>query len=197
MTSWQPAWLLSRSLSHICEGIGGSRTRDLSLHEQTLNRLSYAGLATHKFMEETPASCNLNNKYGGSALPGGERGVWLDAYPRGQTTPQRADPPKKAEPRGQTTTCKTLPSLILWDTIMSSRRETKPRCFSRYVLVMMFVMVNMFVTIINDTFAAVQHDIAKQSNDYEIVEFMLQRLEQLTGLPVSKLNSLEKYTVSK
>ena len=62
---------------------------------------------------------------------------------------------------------------------------------------MMFVMVNMFVTIINDTFAAVQHDIAKQSNDYEIVEFMLQRLEQLTGLPVSKLNSLEKYTRSK
>ena len=75
--------------------------------------------------------------------------------------------------------------------------ETKPDCISRYVLVMMFVMVNMFVTIINDTFAAVQYDIAKQSNDYEIVEFMLQRLEQLTGLPVSKLNSLEKYTVSK
>ena len=62
---------------------------------------------------------------------------------------------------------------------------------------MMFVMVNMFVTIINDTFSAVQHDIAKQSNDYEIVEFMLQRLEQYIGLPLSKPNSLQKYTVSK
>ena len=34
------------SLPHTCEGIGGSRTGDISLHERTLNRLSYAGAAT-------------------------------------------------------------------------------------------------------------------------------------------------------
>ena len=45
LTSWQPAWLPSWSLPHTCEGIGGSQTGDLWLHERTLNRLSYAGSA--------------------------------------------------------------------------------------------------------------------------------------------------------
>ena len=45
LTSGQPAWLLSWSLPHTCGGSGGSRTGDLSLHERTLNRLSYAGSA--------------------------------------------------------------------------------------------------------------------------------------------------------
>ena len=48
LTSWQPAWLLSWSLPHTCKGIGGSRTGDLSLHERTLNRLTYAGSASVK-----------------------------------------------------------------------------------------------------------------------------------------------------
>ena len=48
LTSWRPAWLPSRSLPHTCEGIGGSRMGDLSLHERTLNRLSYAGSALPK-----------------------------------------------------------------------------------------------------------------------------------------------------
>ena len=52
LTSWWPAWLPSRSLPHTCEGIGGTRSGDLSLHERTLNRLSYASSA---------CCLNLNN----------------------------------------------------------------------------------------------------------------------------------------
>ena len=57
---------------------------------------------------------------------------------------------------------------------------------------MMFVMLNMFVTIINESFAMVQMDISKQSNDYEIVDFLLLRMEQWTGIPFSKIYSQEK-----
>ena len=58
---------------------------------------------------------------------------------------------------------------------------------------MMFVMLNMFVTIINESFAQVQLDISKQSNDYEIVDFLLVRLEEWTGIPFSKISSEEKH----
>ena len=60
---------------------------------------------------------------------------------------------------------------------------------------MIFVMLNMFVSIINDTFAMVQEGVSKQSNDYEIVEFMMTRLEQWTGIPFTKMNSEEKFCV--
>ena len=36
-TSWQATWLLSQSLPLTCEGIGGTQTGDLSLHERTLS----------------------------------------------------------------------------------------------------------------------------------------------------------------
>ena len=42
LTSWQTVWPPSWSLPHTCEDIGGTRMGDLSLHERTLNRLSYA-----------------------------------------------------------------------------------------------------------------------------------------------------------
>ncbi|BFZ03248.1 hypothetical protein BsWGS_06287 [Bradybaena similaris] len=51
-----------------------------------------------------------------------------------------------------------------------------------FVVAVTFILVNMFVTILNETFAAVREDINKQGNDYEIVDFMLLRFKQWTGL---------------
>ena len=40
----------------------------------------------------------------------------------------------------------------------------------------------MFLTILNESFATVRNDIDKQSNEHELVEFMVGRFKQWTGL---------------
>lgn len=44
-----------------------------------------------------------------------------------------------------------------------------------FVVTVTFIIVNMLVSILNDTFTAVRNDSSKQKNDYEIVDFMLGR----------------------
>lgn len=77
-----------------------------------------------------------------------------------------------------------------------------PVFFFLFVLTITFILVNMFVSILNESFSSVKHDITKQPNEYEIVDFMLGRFKQWTGLggaapPTSKsedilLNNLKK-----
>ncbi|XP_069123973.1 polycystin family receptor for egg jelly-like isoform X2 [Argopecten irradians] len=50
-----------------------------------------------------------------------------------------------------------------------------------YVVAITFIVVNMFLSILNETFSAVRNDIDKQNNDYEIVQFMLERFKLWTG----------------
>jgi len=54
--------------------------------------------------------------------------------------------------------------------------------FILYMAVFFFILLGMFVTIINEAFAAVSDDNKKQSNDYEMVDFMVGRFKQWTGL---------------
>lgn len=44
------------------------------------------------------------------------------------------------------------------------------------------VLVNMFLSIVIDSFHMVKHDTEKQSNDYEIVEFIIERFKLWTGI---------------
>ena len=57
-----------------------------------------------------------------------------------------------------------------------------PVFFFLYVLTVYYILVNMFLTILNDAFARVRRDVALQSNDYEMVDFVLRRFRQWTGL---------------
>ena len=57
-----------------------------------------------------------------------------------------------------------------------------PIFFISFVLVMMFALLNMFLSIISDTFAIVKDDVSKQSNDYEILDFLWGRFKGITGL---------------
>jgi len=61
--------------------------------------------------------------------------------------------------------------------------------FLLYMLVVFIILLAMFVTIVNEAFAAVCDDTSKQSNEYEMVDFMIARFKQWTGLPslMSKL----------
>ena len=51
-----------------------------------------------------------------------------------------------------------------------------------YVVSITFIVVNMFLSILNDTFSAVRSNEDMQANDYEIVDFMLGRFKLWTGL---------------
>ncbi|XP_061175461.1 uncharacterized protein LOC133184410 [Saccostrea echinata] len=51
-----------------------------------------------------------------------------------------------------------------------------------YVVTITFIVVNMLLSILNETFGAVRSDIAKQNNEYEIVDFMMNRFKLWTGL---------------
>jgi len=54
--------------------------------------------------------------------------------------------------------------------------------FLLYMLVVFFVLLSMFITIVTEAFAAVCDDASKQSNDYEMVDFMIDRFKRWTGL---------------
>ena len=56
-----------------------------------------------------------------------------------------------------------------------------PVSFLLYTMMINFVFVNFFFILINDGIAAVQDDLSMQDNDYEIVEFMVDRFKKLFG----------------
>lgn len=66
-------------------------------------------------------------------------------------------------------------------------------CFL-YIFFVFFVLLNMFVTILSETFSAVRQDVTQQSNDYEILEFMWSRFWEWVGTTPFKLSSGSKDT---
>lgn len=54
--------------------------------------------------------------------------------------------------------------------------------FLLYMVVVFFMVLSMFVTIISEAFAAVCDDASKQSNEYEMIDFMIARFKRWTGL---------------
>lgn len=61
-----------------------------------------------------------------------------------------------------------------------------PAFFFSYVVAVAFILINMFLTIINESFASVREDVSKQMNDHEMVDFIIRRLKLWTGLGTVK-----------
>ncbi|XP_068673513.1 polycystin-1-like [Montipora foliosa] len=53
--------------------------------------------------------------------------------------------------------------------------------FYTYTISMVFILLNVFISIINDAFTEVRSDVEKQSNEYEIMDFMIHRLKENIG----------------
>ena len=51
-----------------------------------------------------------------------------------------------------------------------------------YLVSVTFIIVNMFVSILNDTFSEVRSDVNKNINEYEILQFMMGRFMNWTGI---------------
>lgn len=57
-----------------------------------------------------------------------------------------------------------------------------PIVFFIFVLITSIVLVNIFLTLIISAFETVKHDVMKQDNEYEIVEFMAKKIKSMFGL---------------
>ena len=65
-----------------------------------------------------------------------------------------------------------------------------PICFSLFILLVVFVCMNMFVSIINDNFRLTREN---RNDDQDIFSFMFKKIFYFTGL--KRLNQREKYEI--
>ena len=80
----------------------------------------------------------------------------------------------------------SLLSLMLGRTAYFEMRDTNrilgPLFFFGFMFMMSFVLINMFLSIVVDSFRVVKHDNDKQSNEYEIVDFIIERFKLWSGI---------------
>ena len=83
-------------------------------------------------------------------------------------------------------TSETLVSVMLgkfsYQNLERSNRVLGPLMFFLYSLSVVFTLMNMFVSIIIENFKRVKRDNDLQSNEYEIVDFMIEQLKSLLGV---------------
>ncbi|XP_064637018.1 polycystin-1-like protein 2 [Lineus longissimus] len=70
-----------------------------------------------------------------------------------------------------------------------------PIFFFLYVGIVYFVLMAIFLTIINDSFAAVKENTTLQSNDYELVSFMVKRFKGMFGITEKEKRSESQMTL--
>lgn len=56
-------------------------------------------------------------------------------------------------------------------TLQAASRSLGPAYFLTYVFFVFFVLLNMFLAIINDTYSDVKSDISEQKSDFELGEY--------------------------
>lgn len=75
-----------------------------------------------------------------------------------------------------------------FDAMNSASRYFGSIGFVVYVISCAFILVNMFLSILNESFTRVRLDISLQSNEHEIVDFMVHRFKVRTFLFVCVRN---------
>ncbi|GAB1597495.1 polycystic kidney disease protein 1-like 2 [Argonauta hians] len=69
-----------------------------------------------------------------------------------------------------------------FDTMKLIQPMLSPIIFFLFNITISYVLVNMFISILNEAFASVKEDIKKQNNEHEIVNFMVGRFKLWTGI---------------
>ena len=85
------------------------------------------------------------------------------------------------EYRSFLTTIETLFSAVMggfdFETVQANNRLLGPVIFFTFQMVMVMILMNVFLTILMDSFAEVQADEHLKSKDYEVVEYMLRQFK--------------------
>ncbi|XP_072028186.1 polycystin-1-like protein 2 [Amphiura filiformis] len=66
--------------------------------------------------------------------------------------------------------------------IYQEERIMGPLLFFFFMIFVSFMLINVFLTIINLSFTVVQHNMMQKQNDYEILDFMIQHVKTMVGL---------------
>ena len=69
-----------------------------------------------------------------------------------------------------------------FDAISTASPVLGPLAFFVFVFVAAIVLINIFLTLIISAFETVKHDVMKQNNEYEIVDFMFRKIKAMFGL---------------
>ncbi|RWS31890.1 polycystic kidney disease protein 1-like protein 2-like protein [Leptotrombidium deliense] len=69
-----------------------------------------------------------------------------------------------------------------FDAMCAANRVLGPITFFIFVLIAQIILINVFLTLIISAFETVKHDIGKQSNEFEIVSFMMRKAKELLGI---------------
>lgn len=72
-----------------------------------------------------------------------------------------------------------------FDAMVKASPVLGPVGFFVFVLIASIVLINIFLTLIISAFETVKHDIMKQNNEYEIVDFMMKKVKEMLGIDTS------------
>ncbi|XP_021359195.1 uncharacterized protein LOC110454143 [Mizuhopecten yessoensis] len=83
--------------------------------------------------------------------------------------------------------------------LVNANRIFGPLFFFSFFLFINFILINVFVTILNESIAAVRNDVSKQSNEFEIVNFAWTRFKSWIGIDFDRilLDVQRKYMIGK
>lgn len=99
--------------------------------------------------------------------------------------------PKMPEYRNMFQSFETLLAFSLGDfdylALERVNRVFGPIYFFTFILCIMIILLNVFVTILNESIAAVKSDVSKQSNEHEIVAFIWFRFKDWVGIDFDKI----------
>ena len=69
--------------------------------------------------------------------------------------------------------------------LQDANRLVGPIFFISYMVLIFLILVNVFVSIVNDSFAEVSSDVAKQTNEHEVVDYIVYCVKEQIGSYVS------------
>ena len=88
--------------------------------------------------------------------------------------------------RNMLVTAATQISLLLgkfdFNEYQNTNRVIGPIFFFLYIIMVNWILLNMFLSIINDSYEVVSDDLREQSNDYEIVDFVVDQFKTWLGV---------------
>ncbi len=83
------------------------------------------------------------------------------------------------------TTLETLFSMMLmnfdFDTLYETNKVLGPLFFLVYVIVLAFVVINMFVTILNESYYTIKSTSILTDDDYQMVDYVMEQIRNVFG----------------
>ncbi|GIY80631.1 hypothetical protein CEXT_179451 [Caerostris extrusa] len=77
-----------------------------------------------------------------------------------------------------------------YDDMYAAQPVLTPIAFFTFSLATAVVLINILLSIIIRSFEDVKHDVSMQSNEYEILDFFINRMKMLTGIGTAKVRPL-------